>query len=49
MINSSLGFYEYDNPADSYRYWQQDGKTALISRTASMLAGKGTVDRKSVV
>ena len=43
VINSSLGFYEYDNPADSYRYWQQDGKTALISRTASMLAGKGIV------
>lgn len=43
VINSSLGFYEYDNPADSYHYWQQDGKTALISRTASMLAGKGIV------
>ena len=43
VINSSLGFHEYDNQQDSYRYWQQDGKTALISRTASMIAGKGMV------
>lgn len=43
LINSSLGFHDYDNPRDSYRYWQQDGKTAFISRTASMLAGKGIV------
>ncbi len=43
VINSSLGFHDYDNPSDSYRYWQQDGKTALISRTAAMLASKGIV------
>ena len=43
IINSSLGFHDYDEPTDSYRYWQQDGKTALISRTASMLASKGIV------
>lgn len=43
VINSSLGFHDYDNPHDNYRYWQQDGKTALISKTASMLAGKGIV------
>lgn len=43
VINSSLGFHEYDNQQDCYRYWQQDGKTALISRTASMIAGKGMV------
>lgn len=43
VINSSMGFHDYDNPLDSYRYWQQDGKTALISRTASMLARKGIV------
>ncbi len=43
VINSSLGFSRYDNAADTYEYWQQDGKTALISRTASMLADKGIV------
>lgn len=43
VINSSMGFHDYDNPADSYSYWQQDGKTTLISRTASMLCGKGIV------
>lgn len=43
VINSSLGFHDYDNPADSYAYRQQDGLTALISRTASMLTGKGIV------
>lgn len=43
VINSSLGFHDYDTPSDSYAYCQQDGKTALISRTASMLAGKGIV------
>ncbi len=43
VINSSMGFHDYDNPTDSYSYWQQDGKTALISRTASKLARKGIV------
>lgn len=43
VINSSMGFHDYDNPADSYSYWQQDGRTALISRAASQLAGKGIV------
>ena len=43
VINSSLGFHDYDNPSDSYVYQQQDGATALISRTASMLASKGIV------
>lgn len=43
IINSSLGFHSFDNPADNYRYAQQDGNTALISRTASMLARKGIV------
>lgn len=43
VISSSLGFCTYDDAADTYGYWQQDGKTALISRTASMLADKGIV------
>ena len=43
IISSSLGFHAFDNPADNYTYTQLDGRTALISRTASMLAGKGIV------
>lgn len=43
IINSSLGFHDFDAPSTSYRYAQQDGRTALISRTASMLAHKGII------
>lgn len=43
IINSSLGFHSFDNAADNYSYADQDGRTAMISRTASMLAGKGIV------
>lgn len=43
IISSSLGFHAFDNPADNYLYRQLDGHTALISRTASILAGKGIV------
>lgn len=43
IISSSLGYHAYDDPTASYKYADQDGKTALISRTASLLAGKGIV------
>ena len=43
IISSSLGFHAFDNSDDNYLYRQLDGHTALISRTASMLAGKGIV------
>lgn len=43
VINSSLGFHDYDDLYESYHYWQQDGETALISHTASMFAKKGIV------
>lgn len=43
MINSSLGYYHFDNKADDYRYRDMDGHTAIISRTASLLAGKGII------
>lgn len=43
VINSSLGFHSFDDAATNYRYADQDGHTAMISRTASMLAGKGIV------
>lgn len=43
IISSSLGYNEYDQHLGDYRLRDLDGKTALISRTASMLAGKGIV------
>ena len=41
IISSSLGFHAFDSSADNYTYRQLDGHTALISRSASMLAAKG--------
>ena len=43
VISSSLGYNEYDKHLGSYRLKDLDGQTALISRTASMLARKGMV------
>ena len=43
IINSSLGFHEYDDESTNYRYIQLDGHSALVSVTASMLAKKGIV------
>lgn len=43
IISSSLGFHAFDNSADNYNYQQLDGRTAMISRTASMLADKGII------
>lgn len=43
LINSSLGYNEYDHPQMSYRQWQLNGRTAFVSRSASMLAGKGII------
>jgi subtilisin family serine protease len=43
IINSSLGYNEYDHPSMSHPLWHLDGHTALISKTASMLAKKGII------
>jgi len=43
VINSSLGYNEYDHKWMSYKQWQLDGKTAFVSRSAAMLAQKGIV------
>lgn len=43
MINSSLGYHSYDGGRGSYRLQDLDGRTAFISRSASMLARKGMV------
>jgi hypothetical protein len=41
LINSSLGYNEYDHPQMSHQLWQLDGHTAFISQAASLLADKG--------
>ena len=43
IINSSLGYNDYDGDSAYYHQRDLDGQTALISRTASMLAKKGIV------
>ena len=43
IITSSLGYTEYDNLPGYYHQYDLDGHTAFISRTASMLAGKGII------
>lgn len=43
VISSSLGYYAFNDSAASYRYRDQNGRTALITRTANMLAAKGIV------
>lgn len=43
VINSSLGYSKFDDKSTNHKYREQDGKTTLISRTASMVAGKGMI------
>lgn len=43
VINSSLGYHNFDDSTQNYSYSDQNGETALISRTASLLTGKGIV------
>lgn len=41
VINSSLGYYDYDSPYRSYIYNDMDGKTSYVSRGATIGAEKG--------
>jgi serine protease AprX len=43
VVNSSLGYFKFDDKSTNHKYREQDGKTTLISRTASMMAGKGMI------
>lgn len=43
LINSSLGYHNFDDNATSHTYRQQDGLQAFNSRAASMLASKGII------
>jgi hypothetical protein len=41
IINTSLGYFEYDNPAYSHTYSEMDGATAFISRGAEIAFSRG--------
>jgi len=41
IINTSLGYTQFDNPAYNYRYSDMNGITAYISQAASIAASKG--------
>lgn len=41
VINSSLGYFIYDNPAYSYSYADMDGNTGFASRGATIAVEKG--------
>lgn len=41
VVNTSLGYYSFDNISDNYKYRDLDGSTSLMSRSATMAARKG--------
>ncbi len=41
IITSSLGYYNFDNPAFDYKFSDMDGNTAFITRAADIAASKG--------
>ena len=43
VINTSLGYNNFDDKVTSHKYKELDGHTAFISRAASMVASKGMV------
>ena len=43
VISSSLGYHDFNEPTMNYSYRQLDGRSTLISRTASMLSDKGII------
>lgn len=43
VINTSLGYYAFDDASKNYRYRDLDGRTSLMTVTASMAADKGMV------
>lgn len=43
VINTSLGYYEFDDKSKNYQYRNLDGRFALMSRQAARIADKGMV------
>jgi subtilisin family serine protease len=43
VVNSSLGYYDFDQSAMNYPKSAMDGKTTVVTRAAQMLADKGVI------
>ncbi|MEG2127176.1 MAG: S8 family serine peptidase [Bacteroides sp.] len=43
VVNTSLGYYTFDDASKNYHYRDLDGHTALMSRQASRVADKGMI------
>lgn len=43
LINSSLGYNDFDKCCNSHQLWQLDGESTLISHSASLVAQKGMI------
>lgn len=43
VVNTSLGYYTFDDPSKNYTYRDLDGRHALMSRQAAKMADKGMV------
>lgn len=43
VINTSLGYYSFDDKSKNYKYRDLDGRHALMSRQASHIADKGII------
>lgn len=43
IINSSLGYHQFDDPSQNYSRENMDGKTTIISKAASIAVSKGIV------
>lgn len=43
VLNTSLGYYAFDDKSKNYKYCDLDGRHALMSRQASHIADKGMV------
>lgn len=41
IINSSLGYYEFDDPSTDHDYSDMDGKTARVTKGANIAASRG--------
>nr|WP_315202302.1 S8 family serine peptidase [uncultured Flavobacterium sp.] len=43
VINTSLGYFEFDNTAYNHTYTEMDGKTAYITRSAEIAFSRGMI------
>jgi serine protease AprX len=43
IINTSLGYSVFDNPAQNYTYLNMDGNTAFVTKAADLAASKGMI------